>query len=398
VRPTVASYSEDVREHGIAPHHDVIDIRPQSLFSGRAFLEQRSVFSGNVLRDDPDNRALYAGWNVRAVLASPITSNKRRFGVLTVWSPREPVFAESDLELVGLVARQVAAVLESRALLDEVTEARAKAEMDQLKDRFLASISHDLRNPLTAVGATAQLVRRRLDRTGDVDAERLRASMTAIETSTRQMSGLVDQLLDYARLELGRPLELHLEPVDLVEFTRETVAAHAAASEQHSVVFESAESALVGACDRERLDRVLQNLLTNAIKYSPAGGEIRVDLRSEDAHEGVWAVISVRDQGIGVPAADLQNIFAGFHRGSNVTGRIAGTGIGLATARQVVEQHGGTIRVESVERQGSTFIVRLPLEAPPDTLPDDTTPYSDSTPAPGTAPEAPGWGLEPATP
>ena len=397
LRFTPASYPEDVARHGFAPHADVVDVPPDRLFAGRAFLEQRPLFTGNVIRDDPDNAELYASWQVTAVLASPITSNARRLGVLTVWSPREPVFAESDLELVDLVAHQAAAVLESRALLEQVAEARAKDEMDRLKDRFLASISHDLRNPLTAVAATAQLVQRRLDR-GGVDPERLRASMTSIDISTRQMASMVDQLLDYARLQLGRPLELHLQPVDLVELTRTTVAASASVSDQHVIHFETSEPTLVGDWDYERLARVLQNLLGNAVKYSPGGGDIWVRLRHEQTANREWAVLSVQDPGVGIPAADLQEVFEGFHRGTNVSARIPGTGIGLATARQVVEQHGGTLSVESVENQGSTFTVRLPRGAPGGPVPGDSTP-PPTTPLSSTDVEqAPVWQLQPGLP
>jgi K+-sensing histidine kinase KdpD len=187
---------------------------------------------------------------VRAVLAAPITAGGRRLGLLTVWSPRAPVFAESDLELVQLLARQAAAVLESRALLQAVAEARAREEADRLKDSFLASISHDLRNPLTAVGATAQLLRRRLDRAGTVDPDRLRASIASIETSAAQMAHLVDQLLDYARLQLDRPLDLNRQPTDLVELARRVVASHETTSERHQVRLEAAELSLVGSGTR----------------------------------------------------------------------------------------------------------------------------------------------------
>jgi signal transduction histidine kinase len=323
---------------------------------------------------------------VRAVLAAPITAGGRRLGLLTVWSPRAPVFAESDLELVQLLARQAAAVLESRALLQEVAEARAREEADRLKDSFLASISHDLRNPLSAVGATAQLVRRRLERVGSVDPERLRASMVSIETSAAQMAHLVDQLLDYARLQLDRPLELNRQPTDLVELAGRVVASHASASERHQVRLEASEPSLVGLWDQDRLERVLHNLLSNAIKYSPAGGEVRVGLRRERTSDGDWAVVSVRDQGLGIPAAEVPRIFEGFHRASNVSGQIAGTGIGLATARQVVEQHGGSIAVDSQEGHGSTFTVRLPLGPEDSSSPDAGGPGPGSEPAP-TEPE-----------
>jgi signal transduction histidine kinase len=114
----------------------------------------------------------------------------------------------------------------------------------------------------------------------------------------------------------------------------------------------------VGAWDGGRLQRVIDNLLGNAIKYSPSGGEVIVRLEAC----GEWAVISVRDHGVGIPADDLPRIFEPFHRATNVVGRISGTGIGLSGTRRIVERHGGTLDVESSEGSGSIFTVKLPLQ------------------------------------
>jgi signal transduction histidine kinase len=119
---------------------------------------------------------------------------------------------------------------------------------------------------------------------------------------------------------------------------------------------EATVPALVGRWDGARLERVLLNLLANAVKYSPGGGEISLTVSQEDH----WATVVVRDQGLGIPTADLPHIFERFHRAGNV-GRITGTGIGLAEARQIVEQHGGTITVASQEGSGTTFALQLPL-------------------------------------
>src|SRR5262249_14012287 len=122
---------------------------------------------------------------------------------------------------------------------------------------------------------------------------------------------------------------------------------------------------LIGSWDAVRLERVLTNLVGNAIKYSPDGGPVAIELASEvDEQARGWAVIRVRDQGVGIPALDRPHVFERFRRGANVERHIAGTGIGLFGSRQIVEQHGGTISVESEEGVGSTFTVRLPLGAP----------------------------------
>jgi signal transduction histidine kinase len=119
----------------------------------------------------------------------------------------------------------------------------------------------------------------------------------------------------------------------------------------------SAQDQILGQWDSARLRRVLNNLLGNAVRYSPGGGHITVDLSVQDG----MAVLTVADQGVGIPPEDRPHVFERFRRGSNVEGRIAGTGIGLADVLQVVEQHGGTVTVESEVGRGSTFTVRLPL-------------------------------------
>ncbi|MFN8556342.1 MAG: sensor histidine kinase [Dehalococcoidia bacterium] len=126
---------------------------------------------------------------------------------------------------------------------------------------------------------------------------------------------------------------------------------------------------LIGVWDGARLTRVVDNLLSNAVKYSPDGGETTVHVGRVCYHGEAYAVLTVQDRGIGIPAVDLPYTFERFHRAANVRG-IAGNGIGLAGARQIIEQHGGQISVESVEGEGSTFTVRLPLTPPRD--PDHT--------------------------
>src|SRR5579864_697500 len=262
-RLPAVTYPSDLTARGFSPHDQVIDIQPERLLSGRAFLDQRPVFSADVRREDANNAHLYELWNVRAVLAAPITVGEQRLGVLAIWSPRAPVFAESDMELVRLLARQAAAVLGARFLLEQLSHARAREEADRLKDEFLASISHDLKNPLTAVVAIAQLLDRRLDRGATIEPERLRANLGSIKNSATQMTNLVNELLDYARLQLDRPLDLNRQPIDLVELVRSVVASHQAVSDRHQITVNAIEASLVGVWDRDRLERVLQNLVTN---------------------------------------------------------------------------------------------------------------------------------------
>jgi signal transduction histidine kinase len=226
------------------------------------------------------------------------------------------------------------------------------------RELFLASLAHDLKTPLTASMAYAQLVRREATKADrSVAARRLADWAAIIEVNTARAAGLLDELLDIARLEAGHALDLERRPTDLVALAERVVAEHQRDTERHRITVDAQEPELVGEWDAVRLARVLDNLLGNAVKYSPEGGEISVRV----SREGPWAVLAVADEGLGIPAADRSHIFERFHRGRNVAGQVAGTGLGLTGVSYIVEQHGGSISVESREGIGSTFIVRLPL-------------------------------------
>ena len=175
------------------------------------------------------------------------------------------------------------------------------------------------------------------------------------------MSRMIDGLLDVTRLELGERLELERAPMDLVEVANRIAAEHQERAPRHRIQV-GGETALVGEWDLARVERVLDNLVGNAVKYSPDGGVITVGCVRDVDETGEWALLSVRDHGVGIPTADLGRIFERFHRAGNVRA-ISGAGIGLAMIRDVVSLHGGTITVESSEGQGSTFTIRLPTRA-----------------------------------
>jgi PAS domain S-box-containing protein len=239
--------------------------------------------------------------------------------------------------------------------------AQKAAEQDRLA--LVDAATHDLKNPLTSLKTNAQLLLRRLRRGQAIDADGFASGLEAIDEAAGRMLVLIDELLDAAHLRAGRALELRLDPVDLVALAETAIAEAQGRTSRHEIRLEAAVAELAGVWDGARLERVLANLLGNAVKYSPDGGEIVVRIWNEDGAGAGWACLSVSDRGIGIPVADLPRLFERFHRGANVTGRIVGSGIGLAGARQIVAQHGGTIGVTSTEGQGSTFTVRLPLAA-----------------------------------
>jgi PAS domain S-box-containing protein len=250
---------------------------------------------------------------------------------------------------------------ERAALLAREQAARADAEAG-LRDReeFLATVTHDLKQPLTAIQGRVQLLQRQAARHPTLP--NYLAGLASIEGVATRMRRLIDQLLDSARLQAGQPVPLLFGDVDLAALVGRVVDQSRSTTEQHAFVVEAAEGDRVeGRWDADRLEQVLANLLSNAVKYSPDGGAITITLRREADAAGAWAWLTVQDEGLGIPAADLPHVFERFHRGSNVDGHFPGMGIGLAGARAIVEQHGGTLQVTSQEGVGSRFTVRLPL-------------------------------------
>lgn len=277
------------------------------------------------------------------------------FGTLCALDPLPAELDEADFEIFHLLADLIAFELEA----DE--EQHRRAEDEARRRTFVDAVAHDLKNPLQVVTARAQLLRRRLRRGGGIDPAMVETGLAGIESAVARTVDLIDEMLDAARVRAGLPLGLGTGPTDLVALVRQVVAEHQETTARHGVVFGSTLSSLVGNWDGSRLRRVVGNLVANAIRYSPEGGEVTVRLGAIEDAAGSWAELRVVDRGIGIPAADRDRLFCPFGRGGNVEGRIEGTGLGLAGARQIVEQNGGTITVESEEGVGSTFTVRLPL-------------------------------------
>ncbi|MFL5803512.1 MAG: ATP-binding protein [Roseiflexaceae bacterium] len=318
----------------------------------RAFREQVPVFSANIPHDHPRYAEYSRLVGATTVLAAPITAGDRRLGVLVVYAPRALIFAEDDLALIQLLADQAAVILESRTLIDEATRVRAYEEATRLKEDFLSAAAHDLKTPLTTLVARAQLLERRALR--DPAAPTDLASIQLLVHEAQRLKRLVLELLDAARTEQGRLVGVCTE-VDLVPLARDICQQQG--SERHLCAVEASEP-VVGIYDQIRLQQLLENLVENAVKYSPAGGDVRVRIW----HEAQQAHLTVTDSGIGIPPEDLPHIFDRFYRANNVDDRrFAGMGLGLFICRGIAEQHGGQIQVSSQPGQGSTFHVMLPL-------------------------------------
>ncbi len=237
---------------------------------------------------------------------------------------------------------------------------RAAEEALRLRDRVLAIVAHDLKNPLNVIELNSQLLREATPEEQVASADRIRAA-------ARRMRALIRELIDVASLEAHRGNELHYSATDLVALTRQMVGELGQLWTDRTLSFEAAAPVLAAAVDRLRIERVLANLLSNALKFSLPGGAVRVTVAAAPGQGtlGPVVVIEVIDTGIGIPEAAHPHLFRAFRRGPNVLGRVHGDGLGLASAHDVVTSHGGTLTFRSVEGEGSTFTVRLPVERPP---------------------------------
>lgn len=260
------------------------------------------------------------------------------------------------------ITDQVHAEEEKRQLLELAQEARLEAEAAlEVRNTFLSSISHDLKTPLSAIKANMQLVQRRIRRNPSKEGEWITERLEAMERALTKMTGMIDDLLGLSRLRASQRPEEGFVPLDLVPLIRAAVIEQQATTRRHKLLLTIDGIPLPVNGNATRLDRVMTNLLGNAIKYSPEGGNIIIAVTKEQHDGQMWAQLSLTDQGIGIPASDLPHIFTPFQRASNVMNRIQGTGIGLASVAQVIEQHQGTITVTSEEGRGSQFTIRIPL-------------------------------------
>jgi two-component system sensor histidine kinase MtrB len=233
---------------------------------------------------------------------------------------------------------------------NEMASSLARQQEDQLT--FLAGVAHDLRNPLSALKMSAALVAPGRD----ASPERIQKTLALVRRQVARLDRMVGDLLDATRIEAGK-LELQLEERDARELARAVVELYQATGASHELCLELPDTPVPLFCDGTRIEQVLNNLVSNALKYSPVGSRVDVVV----AREGEQALLSVSDQGIGLSAEERRYLFAAFKRAPGARERAPGAGLGLSVARRIVEAHGGRIEVESQPGKGSVFRVRLPL-------------------------------------
>ncbi|HXT37433.1 MAG TPA: PAS domain-containing protein [Chloroflexota bacterium] len=240
-----------------------------------------------------------------------------------------------------------------RGAVITVRDVTLDKELEREKEDFLSVASHELKTPLTSAMGMLQLAGRRLGR-GEI--ERAQAAVREAETQSERLRRLIDDLLNLGRIQSGI-LTLEREPLNLSELTTAIVSRLRLAHRRHHFYLALPEAPIWVYADSLRIEQVFDNVLGNAVKYSPAGGEVRIDLE----RAGPSAVTYVRDQGIGIPAGGGK-LFERFYRAGNANARnFGGMGVGLWLSRQILEQHGGRIWLENTSPLGSVFAMVLPV-------------------------------------
>ncbi|HEU5423356.1 MAG TPA: HAMP domain-containing sensor histidine kinase, partial [Nitrolancea sp.] len=276
---------------------------------------------------------------------------------LTLWRTRpEQPYAPEDQDFLLALASRAALAVENARLIQQLQQAV------QAREEFLSIAAHELKTPMTTVKGFAALLVDQL-RGGEPDPEIVQECGDELRAQVDRFETLVNDLLDASRAQRQR-LDLHVEPLDLTELAVRVVARfqRGAGADGHRVALSAGEP-VEGVWDPDRLDQVLTNLLSNAVKYSPEGSEIRVAVW----RHGDQAALSVSDHGIGMSPDEQARLFTPFVRTSAARQTAPGTGLGLYISRQILEQHGGSIEVESAVGAGTTMVVRLPIRREPAT-------------------------------
>ena len=291
-----------------------------------------------------------------SLLVLPLRTRREMLGALVIAAnDPERQMTDENLPLAEVLAERASLAIENAKLYTEQVEARRKVEdLSRLKDEFLSIASHELRTPVTSIKGYSQLAKTLIRENDLATAEEyLDIAIDQID----RMSRLILELLDVSRIETGR-LEIRREPIRWPAFVRDVVQRHHTAVSDRRFHLNVAADAVTINGDRDRLEQVLGNLLENAVKYSPDGSDITVEVEEK----GDSVVTSICDRGIGIPTDELGQVFERFHRGRQVSStNYGGLGLGLYITKQIVERHGGTIWVESREGQGTTFHFSLPV-------------------------------------
>jgi PAS domain S-box-containing protein len=310
------------------------------------------------ITQDQEHLRLWRELAPRSAIIVALPGQRGRLGTLALITTSESDrhYAAADVQLVEDLARRAALAVENAQLYAQAQAAIHTAE-DAVRARedFLSVAAHELKTPVTSLRGFAQLTLRAMDQDGELDRTRLRHALTVVNQQSDKLRRLVAQLLDISRIQSGR-LALELRPVDVNELVAEIVTAMQNQSQYHTLKVVGVDLPQI-QIDALRVEQVLTNLLDNAIKYSPQGGPIEIELSTPDVDH---VEIGIRDHGPGIPADHREHIFERFYQAGEGQSNAAGMGLGLYISREIVELHGGSIRAEFPDDGGARFAITLP--------------------------------------
>ncbi|HEY0606312.1 MAG TPA: GAF domain-containing protein [Herpetosiphonaceae bacterium] len=301
----------------------------------------------------PDQIEMLGRIGLGAYICVPLGTREQTLGALSFGASTSRSYTADDLALAEELGRRCAVAIQNARLYHEARQAI------RLRDEFLTMASHELRTPLTALLGMSHLLEQRVDQV-DGSGDRFTRGIKIIARQATRLKRLIDQMFDLSRVEADH-LDLNIQQFDLSPVVARVVEESRILLQRHTIELEHPESLLIDG-DEDRLEQVLQNLIYNAIKYSPDGGKISV---SVVPHEQSVA-IEIADPGIGIPEAAKEHVFKRFYRAGNSARRnISGLGVGLYIVREIIQRHGGTISFSSTEGAGTTFRISLPRRSPP---------------------------------
>ncbi len=316
------------------------------------------VLEGRMLVRDLENREFpederLLGLGLRSAVVAPLLLGARTIGMLSVSRVAPDAFSEDETELVALLGRLVATAVENiRSYEAERRRVDELARLSALRADFVSLVSHELRSPMAAVIGAARTLQERWQ---TLSAEQRESFLALIADESTRLADLVADVLDTSRLEAGT-FSYRFEDVDVAGLVRDAVDAATLAQQDVPVVVTVTGTLPEIRGDRARLRQVLGNLIDNAVKYSPEGGEVEVQAFAADG----LVRVSVHDPGPGIPREHQERIFEKFGRLEIPGSSKPGTGLGLFIARSIAEAHGGTLEVSPLPREGATFVLALP--------------------------------------
>jgi signal transduction histidine kinase len=304
-----------------------------------------------------EERFLALGLRCRVVV--PLLSAAQPIGMLSIVRREPDSFDEQEIELLVLLGRFLGSTVQNiRAYEAERETVEELRRLSALRADFVSLVSHELRSPMASLIGSAQTLR---ERWRELGPEQRESFLGLIVHETTRLASLVEDVLDTSRIEAGT-FSYAFADVDLGPLVRAAATAAESGQDEVAVRAEVAGALPTVRGDAERLRQVVSNLIDNAVKYSPAGGEVRVSTRAENGR----VEIAVTDRGPGIPAEQQRLIFEKFGRAKLGDKTKPGTGLGLFIARSIAEAHGGEIEVHSAPDRGATFVLKLPLDAPAD--------------------------------